>query len=87
MKFVLSISLLIALLTLSLACKKEGEIIECGTCLNCDLEPNVGPCNAYFIKYYFDKVEGKCKEFGYGGCGGTVPFETLEDCEACGCTN
>jgi hypothetical protein len=36
-------------------------------------------------KYYFDPVEEKCKQFTWGGMGGIVPFQTLEECEACGC--
>ena len=49
----------------------------------CELVPEAGPCKAYFKKYYFDKSEGKCKEFVWGGCGGVVPFETLEECKSC----
>ena len=52
---------------------------------NCDLAPEVGPCNAAFPRYYFDKTEKKCKEFIWGGCAGVVPFESLAECEACGC--
>ena len=51
----------------------------------CNLEPNVGMCNAAFPKYYYDKTEKKCKVFTWGGCGGVVPFETLAECEACDC--
>ena len=39
-------------------------------------------CMALFERYYFDKKSGKCKEFGYGGCGATRNnFETLSECE------
>lgn len=52
----------------------------------CALEPETGPCDAAFPRYYYDKAEGTCKQFTWGGCEGTVPFETLEACqEACGC--
>lgn len=50
---------------------------------NCQLEPDPGPCNAAFRRYYYDKQEKKCKEFIWGGCGGVVPFETLEACKEC----
>lgn len=53
--------------------------------IKCDMIPDPGSCKAYFPKYYFDKKEGKCKEFIWGGCYGTVPFQTLEECEKCGC--
>ena len=49
----------------------------------CALDPDPGPCEAYFPKYYYDKQEKKCKEFIWGGCGGVVPFETLEACKGC----
>jgi len=29
--------------------------------------------------------EHLCKPFEWGGCGGVVPFETLEDCQNCNC--
>ena len=54
---------------------------------NCDLEPESGFCKAVIPKYYFDKNEGKCKVFTWGGCGGVVPFDSLEECEECGCND
>lgn len=66
------------------ACGEEGEpLSECA--VKCAQEPEVGPCNAAFPKYYYDPVEKKCKQFTWGGCGGSVPFQTLEECEGCGC--
>lgn len=49
----------------------------------CDLVPEIGNCFAHFTKYYYDKTEQKCKEFVWGGCGGVVPFHTLEECQSC----
>ena len=49
----------------------------------CDLEPDSGLCNAAFPRYYFDKEAQECREFIWGGCNGTVPFETMEDCKEC----
>ncbi len=51
----------------------------------CDLRPDAGDCNAAFPKFYFDQTEKKCKEFIWGGCDGAVPFNTIEECEKCGC--
>jgi hypothetical protein len=51
------------------------------------LEPNPGPCFAAISKYYFDKDDGKCKEFIWGGCNGIVPFDSLEECKECECNN
>lgn len=71
----------IMLLTI-LGCKKS-----CPTPNNCTLEPNAGNCYAHIPKYYFDKEDGKCKEFIWGGCGGVVPFESMEECDACICND
>jgi hypothetical protein len=49
----------------------------------CDLAPDSGPCYAMFKKYYYDKTTRKCEEFIWGGCGGVVPFQTLEECQQC----
>jgi hypothetical protein len=49
----------------------------------CELTPDAGTCKAYIPRYYFDPVTKKCTEFIWGGCGGVVPFETMEECKAC----
>ncbi len=51
----------------------------------CDLEPETGRCRAAIPKYYWDEDACACKEFIWGGCGGVVPFETIEACEVCEC--
>lgn len=48
---------------------------------NCELQPAPGTCFANMRRYYFDTLDGSCTEFIWGGCDGTVPFETLEDCK------
>ena len=55
------------------------------SCPSCDLKPEIGPCYAAITKYYYDSEEEKCKEFTYGGCAGTVPFDSMEECLECGC--
>ncbi len=47
----------------------------------CSQKPDVGKCRAYFKRFYFDNAEATCKEFGWGGCGGVVPFETMDECK------
>lgn len=64
-----------------------GSTCEKSSCPNCNIEPDAGSCKASFSRYYFDKEEGICKEFQWGGCDGSVPFETLKDCIACQCQN
>lgn len=73
--------LIIFAILLIVSCKKD--------CINldrCELIPNEGPCLARLTRYYYDHAEKKCKSFTWGGCDGTVPFETLEECEnSCKC--
>ena len=48
----------------------------------CDLEPDPGPCFAAIQAYYFNQNSQSCAEFTWGGCGGVVPFETLDECQS-----
>lgn len=43
--------------------------------------PEAGECRAAFEIYYFDQSTQSCQKFIWGGCGGVVPFETLEECQ------
>jgi hypothetical protein len=64
------------------------SLTQCDDCVKsdkCNLVPDLGPCNALFTRYYYDKQAKECKPFDYGGCGGVVPFETMEECKK-GCT-
>ncbi len=67
--------------------KEEAKKLEAECLTKCEQKPDPGMCKAYFPKYYYDKIEGKCKEFIWGGCDGVVPFQTLEECEKCDCKN
>ena len=49
----------------------------------CRLKPDQGPCDGSIEKYYYDQVEKRCKPFMWGGCHGVVPFDFIEECEAC----
>lgn len=74
------LGLLLALATLPAltACSSADKLPA--ACL--DNKPESGRCRAAFTRYWFDERAGTCKAFIWGGCGGTVPFETLEDCHA-----
>ena len=47
---------------------------------SCYLEPDPGVCLAAIPAYYYNTETNICEMFSWGGCGGVVPFETLEDC-------
>ena len=51
----------------------------------CHLNPDAGMCEAAIPKYYYDRVSKKCTKFYWGGCGGVVPFDTMEECLNCNC--
>lgn len=48
----------------------------------CYQKPASGHCRAAFTRYYFDQDRQQCRPFIWGGCEGTVPFETEQDCIA-----
>ncbi|TXC81347.1 BPTI/Kunitz-type proteinase inhibitor domain-containing protein [Luteibaculum oceani] len=63
----------------------EKEVKDCPA-ERCSLKPDAGPCEAAIKKYYYSRERNKCLEFTWGGCKGTVPFNTLADCQgACLC--
>lgn len=46
----------------------------------CYQPPESGMCRAAFQRYYYDEDSGSCKTFIWGGCKGSVPFETMDAC-------
>ncbi|KAK2191742.1 hypothetical protein NP493_46g01054 [Ridgeia piscesae] len=49
---------------------------------NCSLHYNPGPCKNFSVLWYFDILEGRCRDFLYGGCKGNEnKFLTREECE------
>lgn len=61
-----------------------GCVIKCYELPSaCELTPDPGPCEALIERYFYNQETGECEMFHWGGCEGVVPFETLEECEAC----
>lgn len=58
--------------------KAKGQGIEMRR--RCSLKPEDGPCKALFFRGYYNTLKNSCEEFVYGGCGGEVPFESVEAC-------
>ncbi|MCP9259675.1 Papilin [Dirofilaria immitis] len=52
----------------------------------CELPKDTGPCNRFVTKWYYNKIDGTCTRFHYGGCGGTDNrFDSEQQCkDECG---
>ena len=59
---------------------------DCASTIDaCTLIPDPGMCMAAIQKYFFNQETQQCEDFTWGGCGGVVPFDSLEECEAAAC--
>ncbi len=72
------IILLLPLLVFT-ACSSNSNKIKLPE--KCYEKGNTGNCRAYFIKYEYNQEKNKCQKFVYGGCGGNIPFNTLNECK------
>ncbi|XP_067939856.1 papilin-like [Watersipora subatra] len=49
----------------------------------CLLPPQAGPCNGYFIRWYYDNVSNQCVQFMFGGCqGNSNNYQSEEECKS-----
>jgi ankyrin repeat protein len=58
--------------------KTHGQVVEIRK--RCELKPAGGNCKALFSRAYYDAAANTCREFTHGGCGGVVPFSSVEAC-------
>jgi hypothetical protein len=74
--------LLLIISTLLLnGCAQNSMQSSTKTDSRCSQKHSSGMCRGFFTKYYFDQESKECKKFVWGGCGGSVPFETLKECQ------
>jgi ankyrin repeat protein len=59
--------------------KTKGQQVDIKK--RCYLKPDPGTCKALFFAAYYNLATKTCAEFIYGGCGGEVPFDTIEACK------
>lgn len=53
--------------------------------VDCLTAPDPGPCKGAFPGFYYDYQLDRCQRFTYGGCDGSRPFESMNECvKACG---
>ena len=47
---------------------------------NCNMLHDQGSCEAAMPRAFFNSQTKKCEQFFYGGCNGSVPFDSVEEC-------
>ncbi len=70
-------------LAFSSCCDKDVLQTECEK--KCSIRPEQGNGTANAGRYFFDPIEKKCNLGRWTGSDTLKPFESLEECEACGC--
>jgi Kunitz/Bovine pancreatic trypsin inhibitor domain len=68
---------------LSACCDKDALPTECE--MKCAITQDQGNGSINAARYFFDPIEKKCKLGRWTGSETLKPFESLEECENCGC--
>ncbi|MCB1173605.1 MAG: BPTI/Kunitz domain-containing protein [Leptospiraceae bacterium] len=76
------ILVLVVLAATTSQCCTADDPIQNLDASRCSLKPNPGPCRALMVRYFYNPDSQRCQSFNWGGCQGSVPFETLDACQA-----
>ncbi|KAF3693464.1 Kunitz-type protease inhibitor 2 Hepatocyte growth factor activator inhibitor type 2 [Channa argus] len=61
----------------------ETEMSANEYAVQCELEPEAGPCRAAFRRWFYNRKTGDCETFTYGGCRGNKNnYDSKESCTA-----
>jgi hypothetical protein len=58
----------------------DDAIIKDELPVACVAKPKPGNCMGAIPKIYYDFRDNRCKTFYWSGCGGFVPYQTMEAC-------
>jgi hypothetical protein len=58
----------------------DETVRETGLPVACVAKAKPGNCGGSVPKVYFDYRDNRCKTFYWSGCGGFVPYQTMEAC-------
>lgn len=67
------------------SCCDKDDVWQTECEKKCSIRPEQGNETANAGRYFFDPVEKKCKLGRWTGSDTLKPFESLDECEACGC--
>merc|ERR1712223_1651693 len=57
----------------------EANVKDLSVCLQ---PMDAGPCRGEYLRWYYDEIEGSCKEFNFTGCKGNLNrFMSKDNCE------
>ncbi|MEA1919998.1 MAG: BPTI/Kunitz domain-containing protein [Campylobacterota bacterium] len=75
-------SFLVIIMAFFSGCMASPDTKEKKVDSRCLQKGESGRCRAAIPRYHFNQESGECEQFIWGGCGGVVPFETIESCKA-----
>ncbi len=81
MRYFFAVFLSFFLVTCSISPESELSNNRHEPTARCQQKPDSGQCRAAFQRFYFDQTTQQCQVFLWGGCKGSVPFDSLSECQ------